>query len=57
VEARKHHVTDVLAGYAVGHFLAAFMHEAFMRSGMPPLEVHYRPLGRGGALTVVAHRF
>jgi hypothetical protein len=53
VEAQKHHVTDVLAGYAVGHFLAAFMHETFMRSAASPMQVHFRPLGDGGALTVV----
>jgi membrane-associated phospholipid phosphatase len=51
VEAEKHHVTDVLTGYAVGHFLAAFMQEAFMRSPMPQTEVRYLPLEGGGAVT------
>ena len=53
VEAGKHHVTDVLAGNAVGHFLAAFMFETFMRSGVPPLAVRFRALDGGGAVTLV----
>lgn len=55
VEAEKHHVTDVLGGYAVGHFLAAFLHDAFMRSALPPMTVRFHPVGRGGAVTVVVH--
>ena len=53
VEARKHHVTDVLAGYALGHFLAAFVHETFMRSPVPPLVVRFVPIEDGGAITLV----
>jgi membrane-associated phospholipid phosphatase len=53
VEAEKHHVTDVLAGYAVGHFLAAFMHQAFMRAAVPAMSVRFQPLPDGGAITVV----
>ncbi len=30
VEAQQHFPSDVLAGYAVGHFVARFMHEAFL---------------------------
>ena len=30
VEARKHHLSDVMVGYAVGHFVSTFMYEAFM---------------------------
>lgn len=57
VEAERHFVTDVLAGYAVGQFLATFMHEAFMVPALPPMEVRYQPLDGGGAVTVVLHRF
>lgn len=57
VEAERHHVTDVLAGYAVGQFLATFMHEAFMAPALPPTVVHYQPLDGGGAVTVILHRF
>lgn len=57
VEARKHYVADVLAGYAVGHFVAAFMAEAFMKPASVPVEVRFRPAGRGGAITVVIRGF
>jgi len=30
VEARKHHPSDVLFGAALGHFVTAFVHDAFM---------------------------
>jgi membrane-associated phospholipid phosphatase len=30
VEARKHHPSDILFGAALGHFVTAFIHEAFM---------------------------
>lgn len=30
VEAEQHHVTDVLVGYALGHFIARFAHTAFL---------------------------
>ncbi len=52
VEAERHHVTDVLAGYALGHFVAAFMHRAFMASPAAPLRVTFQPRPRGGAWTV-----
>ncbi|HEX7035182.1 MAG TPA: phosphatase PAP2 family protein [Pseudomonadales bacterium] len=54
VEARRHYVTDVLCGYAVGHFLAAFVQQSFMGSGPPgAVQVRYRPLPEGGAVTLV----
>ena len=53
VEARKHHVTDVLAGYAVGHFVAAFVQDTFMRSATPVVAVRFLPLDGGGAVTIV----
>ncbi len=52
VEAERHHVTDVLAGYALGHFTAAFMHRAFMASPPAPLQVSFQPRPRGGVWTV-----
>jgi hypothetical protein len=30
VEAEKHYPSDVLAGAALGHFMTAFIHDAFM---------------------------
>jgi membrane-associated phospholipid phosphatase len=30
VEAKKHYLSDVLAGYALGHFLSAFINDAFL---------------------------
>lgn len=30
VEAKRHYPSDVLAGYAVGHFLSAFINDAFL---------------------------
>jgi membrane-associated phospholipid phosphatase len=30
VEARKHHPSDVLFGAALGHFVTAFLHDAFL---------------------------
>ena len=33
VEAEKHHLSDVIFGYAAGRFIARFMTEAFMREG------------------------
>lgn len=52
VEARKHYATDVLVGLAVGHFVAAFMHEAFMNPARPPMTVSYQAVSGGGALTL-----
>jgi membrane-associated phospholipid phosphatase len=52
VEAEKHHVTDVLAGNALGHFVATFMQEAFMEAGVKDLSVEFVPAGRGGSVTL-----
>lgn len=52
VEAEKHHVSDVLAGYALGNFVAAFMHHAFMTAPVD-VEVTFRAFGDGGVLTLV----
>ena len=52
VEAGKHFPSDVLAGYALGSFFAAFFQEAFM-SGHAGASVSFVPLDQGGAFTVV----
>ena len=50
VEARKHFVADILAGYAVGHFLAAFAQGAFIDRALPGAQVAFQPIDRGGAI-------
>ena len=50
VEAEKHHAADVLAGYAIGHFIAAFVSEAFIEPGLPTAELRFQGIGNGGAL-------
>ena len=52
VEAEQHHVSDVLVGYSLGHFIATFMHEAFLEAGVEQVLVGFTPMGGGGALTV-----
>lgn len=50
VEAEKHHAADVLAGYAIGHFVAAFVSEAFIEPQLPAAELTFQGYGNGGAL-------
>jgi hypothetical protein len=52
VEAQRHHVTDVLVGYALGHFVASFMQEAFFGSNQQQPAITFTPLGSGGAVTL-----
>ena len=52
VEAEEHHVTDVLVGYGLGHFIATFMQEAFFEAGVKHLAVNFTPMAQGGALTL-----
>ena len=53
VEAGKHYPSDVLAGYAIGSFLARFAYHAFLESGVaPPVSVDLTPLPGGGMLSV-----
>lgn len=57
VEGKKHYPSDVLAGAALGHFLSAFIHDAFMN--LPedsPIDVAITPL-EGGGIVQVAFRF
>lgn len=50
VEARKHFLADVMAGYAVGHFLAAFAQGAFIDRALPGARVSFQPMQGGGAI-------
>lgn len=51
VEARKHHLSDVFVGYAVGQFVAKFMQEAFV-AGESGAELSFVPTNDGGALKI-----
>lgn len=53
VEAEKHYPSDVLAGVAIGNFLAVFINDAFLDPGRfdDPM-VSVQPLPGGGMLTV-----
>ena len=51
VEAGKHHLSDVLAGYALGQFVAGFMHHAFMQEDSS-VQISFTPYQDGGGLTV-----
>ena len=50
VEAEKHYAADVLAGYAIGHFITAFVSEAFIEPSLPAAELAFHGMGNGGAL-------
>jgi len=50
MEAEKHHAADVLAGYAIGHFITAFVAEAFIEPGLPAAELTFQGFGNGGVL-------
>ena len=53
VEAEKHHATDVLVGYALGHFVARCMHNAFLQPRATPMSLQFTPhAGGGGAITL-----
>ena len=57
VEGKAHYPADVLAGAALGHFLTAFIYDAFMN--LPednPVDVAVMPLD-GGAAVSLAFRF
>ena len=52
VEAQKHHLSDVLAGYALGQFFATFMYEAFLEERDEDVRLSFVPVQDGGALTM-----
>ncbi|XOV84747.1 MAG: phosphatase PAP2 family protein [bacterium] len=52
VEARKHHLADVLVGYAMGNFLAGFMHAAFFDAAGTGPQLSFQAVDEGGALTL-----
>ena len=56
VEAGKHHVSDVLVGSAIGHFLAAFVREAFFTGDSSAIAFSYEALEGGGAVTLSLRR-
>ncbi len=53
VEAEKHYPTDVLAGYAVGRFVAGVVQRAFITPVAPALTLRFDPEPGGAALTLV----
>jgi membrane-associated phospholipid phosphatase len=57
VEAGAHYPSDVLAGAAIGHFISAFMYDAFM--GLPEQKnwVLYASPTKGGAMVEVSFDF
>ena len=52
VEARKHHLADVLVGYALGNFLAGFMYEAFFETDLDGPRLSFQAVDQGGAFTL-----
>lgn len=56
VEAGKHHVSDVLVGSAIGHFMAAFVREAFFTGDTSAIAFSYEALDGGGAVTLSLRR-
>ena len=48
VEAEQHHASDVLVGYALGHFIARLMHVAFLEAGHRNVAVSFVPQPDGG---------
>ncbi len=52
VEAEEHHVTDVLVGFSLGHFIAVFMQEAFLETGAQDLSISFTPVPEGGVMNL-----
>ncbi len=53
VEGERHYPSDVLAGAALGHFISAFIHDAFI--GLPEdddVDLAILPHTEGGMVTV-----
>ncbi len=51
VEAERHYLSDVIIGYALGQFVAKFMHEAFFAED-GRAEISFASAEGGGALTI-----
>lgn len=52
VEAGAHYPSDVLAGWALGHFWGAFLHDAFLWRGEPPVLILLLPEPGGARLAL-----
>lgn len=52
VEAGEHYLSDVLVGYSLGHFIAAFMQQAFVEAGSSELAAAFVPVQSGGVVMV-----
>lgn len=50
MEARRHYVDDVLYGYAIGHFVATFIHNAFIEERWKGAAISLQPMEGGGVL-------
>ena len=47
IEAKKHYPSDVLAGMALGHFIGAFVNDAFLDADSSPnLSLQVNPSGK-----------
>lgn len=52
VEGEKHYLSDVLVGYALGNFTAAFMQRAFLSGHAAEVRIGFVPVVDGGALQI-----
>ena len=52
VEAGKHHLSDVMVGYALGNFIANFMQEAFLEGNNTGAHISFAPVEQGGVFTL-----
>ena len=52
VEAQRHYIDDALVGYAIGHFVAAFVHDAFIERRWKGAAVSFQPMEGGGVLRI-----
>ena len=50
MEAHRHYVDDALYGYAIGHFVATFVHGAFIERRWKGAAISFQPMEGGGVL-------
>lgn len=50
VEARRHYIDDALVGYAIGHFVATFVQDAFIEQRWKGAAISFQPMEGGGIL-------